>query len=74
MVGGAAGFASSKFKDADNSTTTVIIAPNLGYFIADDLALGLGVGFVSTSFNGNSNSSFNLGPFARYYVTEPIFV
>ena len=74
MVGGAAGFTSSKFKDADNSTTTVIIAPNLGYFIADDLALGLGVGFVSTSFNGNSNSSFNLGPFARYYVTEPIFV
>ena len=74
MVGGSAGFSSLKFKDADESTSTLSIQPTLGYFFADDLALGLGVNFTSTSTNGNSNSSFGLGPFARYYVTNPIFV
>jgi hypothetical protein len=74
MVGGSAGFSSLKFKDADNSTTTIAIQPTLGYFFADDLAVGLGVSFVNTSFDGNSNSSTSLGPFVRYYVTDPIFI
>lgn len=74
MIGGSAGFSSQKIKDADNSTTYFNLKPTVGYFFADDLALGLGVDFSSTSFNGNSNSSFSLSPFVRYYVTDPIFV
>ena len=74
MVGGAAGFSSFKFKDADASTTTIFLQPNLGYFIADDLAIGLNISLVSQSFDGNSNTSFGLGPFVRYYVTDPIYI
>jgi len=74
MVGGSAGFSVQKFKDADESTTFIGLNPTLGYFIADDLAIGLGIGFNSVSFDGNSSSTFNLGPFVRYYVTDPIFI
>jgi outer membrane protein len=74
MVGGSAGFSSMKFKDADNSLSTIVLNPNLGYFIADDLAIGLDVGFVSQSFDGESESTFGLGPSIRYYVTDPIYV
>ncbi len=74
MLGGSAGFSSTKIKDVKGSTTNLDISPNLGFFIIDDLAVGLGIGFTSTSSGGNSNSSFGLGPFARYYLTDPIFV
>ena len=74
MLGGSAGFSSLKFKNADNSTSTIAIQPTVGYFFADDFAIGLGVSFVNTRFNGNSNSSTSVGPFARYYVTNPIFI
>ncbi len=74
MIGGDAGFSSFKVKDADNSTTFFNISPDLGYFIADDLAIGLGIDFQSVSFDGNSTSSFSLGPSVRYYVADPIFI
>lgn len=74
MVGGSAGFSSTKVKNADFSTTRIDLNPNLGYFFADDLALGLALDFNSTSVDGNSSSTFGLGPFVRYYVTNPIFI
>ena len=74
MVGGSAGFESFKYKDAENSTTTILLNPNLGYFIADDLAIGLELGLLSVSFDGESSTSFALGPFVRYYITDPIYI
>ena len=73
MVGGSAGFSSTKVKDADESTTIINLSPNLGYFIADDLAIGLGVDLTSVSFGGESNTSFGLGPFVRFYFADAIF-
>jgi len=74
MVGGSAGFSSQKFKDADFSITKINLNPDLGIFIADDLAVGLGIGFESTSANSISSSTFAVGPFVRYYVADPIFI
>ncbi len=73
MVGGNAGFTSSKEKDADESTTTIFLNPNLGYFIADDLAIGLGVGLTSRSFGDFDETLFGLGPFVRFYFADAIF-
>lgn len=73
MVGGSAGFSSEKLKDAEESTTTIDLSPNLGYFIADDLAIGLGVNLHSESFDGESTTLFGLGPFVRYYFADAIF-
>ncbi|MGB3077912.1 MAG: hypothetical protein WBB31_02450 [Saprospiraceae bacterium] len=74
MLGGSAGFSSTKVKGADASTTLINITPNVGYFFANNLAVGARVNFLSSSSNGNSNSNFGYGPFARLYVTDPIFI
>jgi hypothetical protein len=74
MLGGSAGFSSSKVKDADASTTFINITPNVAYFFMDDLAIGVRVNFTSTSYDGDSESNFGFGPYARYYVTDPIFI
>lgn len=73
MIGGTAGFSSTKVKDQD-ATTSLNLSPNLGIYIIDDLAIGANISFLSTSANGNTNSSFGLGPFVRYYVADPIFI
>jgi hypothetical protein len=75
MVGGSAGFTSSKVKDADESSTRIWVNPNLGYFIADDLAIGLGLNINSLSPAGTDESftDFGLGPFVRFYFADAIF-
>ena len=75
MVGGSAGFLSQKVKDADESSTWITFQPNLGYFIADDLAIGLSLNLTSFSPAGSDESStdFGLGPFVRFYFVENIF-
>lgn len=74
MLGGAAGFSSTKPKDAEDATTHIYLTPNIGYFIMNDLAIGVDVAFFSESTNGDSESNFGFGPFARYYIAKPIFV
>ncbi|HZV68450.1 MAG TPA: hypothetical protein VFG10_02870 [Saprospiraceae bacterium] len=74
MLGGSAGFSSTKVKDADGSTTLINITPNVAYFFANDIALGVRLNFLSSSANGNSDSNFGFGPYARFYVTDPIFI
>jgi len=74
MLGGSVGFSSTKLKDAENSTTQIYLTPNVGYFIMDDLAIGLDVAFYSESTDGDSQSNFGFGPYARYYFTDPFFI
>ncbi len=74
MIGGTAGFSSQKFDGVDESQTIINITPNLGYYIMDDLAIGARVNFLSVSFDGDTDSNFGFGPYARYYITNPIFL
>ena len=74
MLGGSAGFQSLKVKDADESSTYFNLSPNLGYFIADDLAIGLALNLSSVSpAGGESTTDFGLGPFVRFYFADAIF-
>ena len=50
----------------DYLSTSVTINPNISYFVIDKLAVGLKIG---TSFNKN-NTSWAIGPVARYYFLE----
>lgn len=70
MLGGSASFTSTSIKDVDGSNTDIRFNPNIGYFIADDLAIGLGLDVV----NGNDNTDLGLGPFVRFYFADAIFV
>lgn len=87
MVGGSLGFGSGK-SEASNSGTTVDgpklsnfnISPAVGYFIMDNIAVGLRIGYGSNKstqenylgVNGDErvdkNSNFTVSPFARYYM------
>src|SRR5688572_7664355 len=74
MLGGTAGFRSvSPKSDSDliTSNTTIEFSPNVGYFIADDLAIGLSLTLRSESnpdfldATDDSSTDFGLGPFVR---------
>jgi len=73
MAGGSLGFSTYKYKGEDKSYTWFKFAPDVGYYVIDDLGVGLELDYVSISYNGNSNSSFYFNPFVRYYVTDPFF-
>ncbi len=74
MIGGSAGLDIDNPKpDLLESTTSWFLQPTLGYFIADDLAIGAAVLVGDAGFEG-SETYFAVGPFARYYFTDPIFV
>lgn len=81
MVGSTLGFstASSVVNEAGKETKglsaqLVQIAPSIGYFVTDNLALGIGADFtidrVSDPELGGKRDNSNLlfGPFGRYYV------
>ncbi len=77
MVGGNAFFDNTTSKDNGGneypSTTQIIIAPNIGYFIYDKFSTGLGTRlyYAKTKGNSSSNSGFGIGPFVRYYFLKP---
>ncbi|REC50059.1 outer membrane beta-barrel protein [Chryseobacterium pennipullorum] len=53
---------------------TFSIAPSVGYFVIDKLAVGIDLGYISTTtkYDGNksTNSSFSVLPTATYYFTN----
>ncbi|MTI30532.1 outer membrane protein [Xanthovirga aplysinae] len=72
LLGGGGGFYYSKAQDQEGHYSSLSLAPNLGYFVADNFVLGLSLPFRlswSKSEWGKSNSQqFTVGPFTRYYV------
>lgn len=74
MLGGSISFDSDKHKDDDGALTTLSIEPNVGYYIIDNLAIGLGVGYESIKYDGdNLATSSSIQPWARYYVYNGLF-
>lgn len=82
FVGGSAGFSSQSGSNESGGTTVddpkVVsgnFMPRVGYFVADDLAVGVRVGYSSTKTDDkandtkNSSSSFGAGVFAKKYVS-----
>ncbi|MGG9970168.1 outer membrane beta-barrel protein [Ferruginibacter sp. SUN002] len=63
LLGGSASFASEKQKPAD-AVTRVNISPAIGYFVAQDIAVGAGIDLSSVK---DSYTQFGFAPFARYY-------
>jgi len=75
------GFGSSKFKVGGTTTDgpktfNFGLNPAVGYFIADNFMVGLGIGFDLESIkekdgsdeSKSTTSAFNIGPFVRYYI------
>ncbi|NOT36937.1 MAG: hypothetical protein HOP11_06135 [Saprospiraceae bacterium] len=73
MVGGSIGFDSDKFKDADDATVTIELAPNIAYFVIDNLGIGLSVNYTSIKQGDEKFSSTGIEPWARYYAYKNLF-
>ncbi|PKG52791.1 outer membrane beta-barrel protein [Olleya sp. 1-3] len=72
FVSGSVGFSNSSF--GDDSSDFFTIAPKAGYFVSENIAAGLKVGYESdTADNGvtdtRDETEFSVGVFGRYYFT-----
>src|SRR5690554_1664089 len=75
LIEGNIGFGSTNDKNFDVKTSSFNFNPKAGYFISDDLAVGLDLGFGSnkTEVAGTETaktSTVGIGAFARYYFLE----
>lgn len=77
FINGQFGFSSrSVERDEDEKTSSFDFSPNIGYFIADRFAIGLGLGIgtrksedvVANVETSTTTTNFSIAPFARYYV------
>ena len=81
IVGGSIGYSNNKNnRDTfDSKQTGFTLLPSAGYFIEDNLALGLGIGYSGVTVTSNDKSKFLLrqknktdyfmvSPFIRHYV------
>lgn len=74
MAGGSLGFSTWKYKDDDNSFTWLKFGPNLGYYVIDDLGVGLNMDFVRYSYDGELiDADSYISPFIRYYFIDGFF-
>ena len=72
ILGGNASYNYEKVVDVDGNTQRYAILPQVGYFVQDNFALGLGVGYSGTSAKSPSDvkttsGEFAVSPFARLY-------
>lgn len=73
MFGGEASFERLKPKGGGESRTTFTLTPDLGYYIIDDLGLGLSVIYSRTNAGILSLDLLAFNPWARYYIYKGLF-
>lgn len=77
ILGGTVGYDYANVKDADGSTQSFSILPNVGVFVSDNIAVGLGFGYAgSVNDNGTDKAklgAFSAAPFARLYKGDGDF-
>ena len=72
-LGGNVSYNHQKVVNADGNTQTYSILPNIGYFLHNNFALGLGLGYAGTTVKNASDNKavsgeFAVAPYARYYA------
>lgn len=81
FLGGSVGYNYNKVNGSDQSTQGFTIAPNIGYFISNDLAIGTSVGYgYSKNSVGDDydiaetkTQTFAVSPFVRAYKGNELF-
>jgi outer membrane protein len=64
----------SRSGDFGYNTFNLSISPGVGYFIIDNLAIGLNTNFSITSQGGYGLYTLGLAPYGRYYFKNGFFV
>lgn len=78
MFGAGSNFQFQSFKldnDQDESASNLDFTARAGYFVIDNLAVGLDVDFGSSKAAGadDADSQFGVGPYVRYYLPMKVF-
>jgi len=67
MIAGSAGF--NAYSHGDYSSSTIWLAPQVGYFVTDNIEVGALVDL--TFYGGDADGSYiEFGPFGRYYFNN----
>lgn len=70
MLGGGFNFSSSTEETAsdDLKSSSFSLVPSVGYFVSDNFAIGIDLGFNSSKYtNDDKETSFQFSPYARFY-------
>ena len=67
-------YSSTSFDGADDNLNSFNINLGVGYFVIENLALGIELGYDKITFGDNDASSTTFGLFGRYYVNGKIFL
>jgi len=80
VLGGSIGYYKDKYTPDNNKLSSFNIAPSAGYFVADNIAVGLGLGYWQAKYDQNAGTInggalratmkeelFSIRPFVRYY-------
>ncbi len=62
-------FALGGSKTGDSKTNIFGIAPSVGYFVSENIAVGARVGFATIKEDDDKMNTFNAEVFGRYYMT-----
>jgi outer membrane protein len=73
QLGGSIGFNSIKADGDDASETYFNLSPNVGYYIMNNLGIGVRLSLLTQSYDGESESTFGFGPWARLYVISGLY-
>ena len=81
ILGGNVSYDYTKVKDADAEGHSLNIQPTVGFFVADNFAVGTGIGYgyeentgLAAAFAGaNKVGAFTVSPFARWYKGDGDF-
>ncbi len=77
ILGGNVSYDYNKVKDADGDIQSFSILPNVGVFVSDNVAVGLGFGYTfSQNDDGTEKAKtgeFSVAPFARLYKGDGNF-
>lgn len=55
--------------NTSGNNTQIGFTPSAGLFLADNFAAGANLGFNYSKFGDTKSTTFNIGPFVRYYFT-----
>ena len=66
LVGGTASIQSTKGASPGNSST-ISVAPQVGYFLVDNLAVGITPSITYSWRRNDNTTNTGIGPFVRYY-------
>jgi outer membrane protein W len=72
FISGSVGFSTQEDKNTDDKNTEFSVAPRFGYFVSNNIAVGVGIGFASSKDEDPTGvtfeqTAFMAGAFGRYY-------